>query len=109
MDWTALRTEFPVTRRWAFLDHAAVAPLSERARRALGEWAGDMADNGVVNEGQWLKRAGEVRRLAARLINADPSEIAFVKNTSEGIGFVAEGLAWKHGDNVILAAEEYPA
>jgi selenocysteine lyase/cysteine desulfurase len=109
MDWTALRTEFPVTRRWAFLDHAAVAPLSERARQALAVWAADMAENGVVNESQWLKRAGEVRRLAARLINADPSEIAFIKNTSEGIGFVAEGLDWKPGNNVVLAAEEYPA
>ncbi len=109
MDWNAIRTGFPVTRRWAFLDHAAVAPLSERARLALVDWAGDMTENGVVNEGRWLKRIEEVRRLFARLLNADAAEIAFVKNTSEGIGFVAEGLDWRPGDNVVLAAEEYPA
>ncbi len=109
MDWTVYRAEFPVARRWAFLDHAAVAPLSERARRALVEWADDMTENGVVNEGRWLKRVEEVRRLFARLLNADSSEIAFVKNTSEGIGFVAEGLDWQAGDNVVSAAEEYPA
>src|SRR4051812_21994838 len=109
MDWNAIRAEFPVTQRWAFLDHAAVAPLSERARRGLVEWAGDMAENGVVNEGRWLKRVEEVRRLFARLINADPGEIAFIKNTSEGLDFVAEGLPWQPGDNVVIAAEEYPA
>ena len=109
MDWASLRTEFPVTRRWAFLDHAAVTPLSERGRRALVEWADDMAENGVVNEPRWLRRIDEVRQLFGRLLNADPLDIAFVKNTSEGIGFVAEGLPWQAGDNVVTAAEEYPS
>src|SRR5689334_3742641 len=49
MDWTALREQFPVTRHWAFFDHAAVTPLSAPARRAMTEWAEDMADNGVTN------------------------------------------------------------
>jgi selenocysteine lyase/cysteine desulfurase len=109
MDWTSLRHEFPVTRRWAFFDHAAVAPPSERARRALAAWADDLAENGVVGEGRWLKQVEEVRRLAGRLLNADPLDVAFVKNTSEGIDFVAEGFPWRPGDNVVTAAEEYPS
>jgi selenocysteine lyase/cysteine desulfurase len=109
MDWEALRKEFPVTRRWAFFDHAAVAPLTLRAQQALGEWAADMAENGDVNEQRWGQRVEEVRRLAGRLLNADPLDIAFVKNTSEGVGIVAEGLPWEPGDNIVTAAEEYPA
>src|SRR5262245_55751986 len=109
MDWFALRDEMPVTRRWAFLDHAAVAPLSGRARRAMGEWAGDLAEHGVANEPRWLRRVEEVRGLAARLLNSDPLDVAFVKNTSEGIGIVAEGFPWRPGDNLVTAAEEYPA
>lgn len=109
MDWTALRSEFPVTHRWAFFDHAAVAPLTLRAQRALGEWAADLAENGLVNERQWVRRVEEVRGLAARLLNADPLDVAFVKNTSEGIGLVAEGFPWQAGDNVVIAEEEYPA
>jgi selenocysteine lyase/cysteine desulfurase len=109
MDWEKLRAEFPVTRRWAFFDHAAVAPISGRAQQALADWAADMAENGDVNERRWLDRTEEVRRLAGQLINADPLDIAFVKNTSEGIGIVAEGFPWNPGDNIITAAEEYPA
>jgi selenocysteine lyase/cysteine desulfurase len=109
MDWASLRHEFPVTRRWAFLDHAAVAPISERARRALVEWADDIAENGVVNEPRWLRRIDEVRKLFGRLLNSDPLDVAFIKNTSEGIGFVAEGMPWQPGDNVVTAAEEYPS
>jgi selenocysteine lyase/cysteine desulfurase len=109
MDWSALRAEFPVTRRWTFLDHAAVAPLSGRAQQAMLEWAADMADNGDVNEKRWMQRIEDVRGLAARLLHADPLDIAFIKNTSEGIGIVAEGFPWQPGDNVVTAREEYPA
>jgi selenocysteine lyase/cysteine desulfurase len=109
MDWPALREEFPVTRRWAFFDHAAVAPLTGRAQQALSQWAADLAENGDVYESQWVKRVEAVRLLAARLLNADPLDVAFVKNTSEGIGIVAEGFPWQPGDNVVTAAEEYPA
>jgi len=109
MDWTALRTEFPVTARWAYLDHAAVAAPSGRAHRILVEWADDTVANGVVPEPVWLRRVEASRAAAARLLDADPLDIAFVKNTSEGIDFVAEGFPWRAGDNVITAAEEYPS
>ncbi len=109
MDWTSLREQFPVTRRWAYFDHAAVAPLSAPAQRAVVEWAADMTDNGDIHESLWFRRVNEVRGLAGRLLNADPLDVAFVKNTSEGIGIVAEGFPWQPGDNVVTAAEEYPA
>ena len=109
MDWNALRAQFPVTRKWAFLDHAAVAPLSAPAQEAMAAWAADLTENGHVNESAWNERVEEVRRLAGRMLNADPLDIAFIKNTSEGIGIVAEGFPWKPGDNIVTAAEEYPA
>ena len=109
MDWTAFRNEFPVTRRWAFLDHAAVAPLPAVAVRELAAYATDLAQNGIASVGRWVNRAKEVRGLAARLLGTVPDEVAFIKNTSEGINFVAEGFPWRPGDNVVLAAEEYPS
>ncbi len=56
MDWDALRHEFPITKRWALFDHAAVAPLTGRTIVALHEYALDLADNGVVNDPRWRKR-----------------------------------------------------
>src|SRR5262245_29210900 len=104
-----LRHQMPVTRSWAFLDHAAVAPLSDPARLAMAAYSADLTENGDVNESRWTRRVEEVRGLLAQLLNADSGEIAFVKNTSEGIDFVAEGFPWKPGDNVVIAEEEYPA
>jgi selenocysteine lyase/cysteine desulfurase len=109
MDPTRFRDHFPVTRRWAFLDHAAVAPLSGPARDALVEWADDLVHNGVLSEPRWLRRLDEIRAQFARLLGADPLDVAFIKNTSEGVGIVAEGFPWRPGDNVVTSEEEYPA
>jgi selenocysteine lyase/cysteine desulfurase len=109
MDWQSLRTEFPITRRWAFFDHAAVAPISARAQQAMNEWAVDLTENGDVYHGSWRKRVEDVRVLCGRLLNCDPLDLAFIKNTSEGVGIVAEGYPWQRGDNVVTADEEYPA
>src|SRR5262245_35586086 len=109
MDWSSFRLQFPTTRRWAFMDHAAVAPLSQPAVDAAREYFDDLAVNGVVTFRRWERRVEDVRGLAARLLNADAADIAFVANTSTGIGLVAEGFPWKAGDNVVTAAEEYPS
>lgn len=110
MNLAAFRSQFPVTARWAFLDHAAVAPLPAPAMDALRYYADSLAHNGIAAVKEWLDRVAHVRKLAARLINA-PSidDVYFVPNTTHGITVIAEGLPWQPGDNVVLAAEEYPA
>jgi selenocysteine lyase/cysteine desulfurase len=99
----------PATGRWAFFDHAAVAPLTARAQQALIQWAGDVAGNGVASWSAWQARIEEARRRFGTLLNTDPLDIAFIPNTTAGLGLVAEGLTWWPGDNVVTAEEEYPS
>ncbi len=103
------RSEFPVTRAWTFLNHAAVAPLSQRARDRMLACADDFLLSGDVHEGDWYREIETARELAARLVHAHPSEIAFLKNTSEGLALVAEGYPWRRGDSVVMVAGEFPA
>jgi cysteine desulfurase/selenocysteine lyase len=58
---------------------------------------------------KWMSRVEETRRLFAELIHADPSEIAFVGNTSEGLSTIASGLKWRSGDVVIVPVPDFPA
>jgi cysteine desulfurase/selenocysteine lyase len=110
MDRAAFRSHFPVTDRWAFLDHAAVAPLPDVAVAALHEYAASLAANGIAAVRDWTHRLRAVRELARRLINAPSADdVFFVPSTTHGIGVVAEGFQWKAGDNVVLPADEYPA
>ncbi len=109
-DWAAFRSHFPVAKTWAFLDHAAVCPIPDTAVAALTEFGQRIAEHGIADILHWVKRCGEVRDLAARLVNApSPDDICFVPNTTTGIGLIAEGFPWRPGDNVVLAAEEYPS
>jgi selenocysteine lyase/cysteine desulfurase len=43
------------------------------------------------------------------MINAHRDEIAFIKNTSEGISVVARGIEWQWGDVIVTTGVEYPA
>lgn len=108
MNVHAAREEFPVTRNFNFQNHAAVAPLSRRAAAALSHYADVARDFGYLDE-SFPRHAAHVRSLAARLIGANPDEVTFCKNTSEGLSFVANGLQWSTGDNVVLANVEFPA
>jgi selenocysteine lyase/cysteine desulfurase len=103
------RDEFPVTRELIYLNHAAVAPLCRRAAGAMTNLANEACLYGSLHYDRWLAAYEGLRQAAARLINTSPSEIAIVKNTSEGISTVALGLDWKAGDRVIVFQEEFPA
>lgn len=106
---SSLRTLFPVTRRYVFLNHAAVAPVSTRVVVAMNEYLTSVLEAGGLHEDRWLRRVEEARRHAARLIGASPEEVAFLKNTTEGLLTVANGIRWQEGDNVIVPSCEFPA
>ena len=107
--WEAFRNQMPVARRLAYLDHAAVAPLSEPARSAITQWVGQATEQGDVCWPQWDQRCQQVRQLAASMIHADTNEIALIPNTTTGIGLVAEGFPWRDGDNMVTLANEFPS
>jgi cysteine desulfurase / selenocysteine lyase len=108
-DWMALRDDMPVARRWAYFDHAAVAPISATTRAAIDAWSRDASRDGVAAWGTWRKSVENTRRLAAELIGAKSREIALVRNTTEGLSIVAEGFPWEPGDNVVTFSSEFPS
>src|SRR5688572_6966462 len=105
----AYRHLFPVTENLVYLNHAAVGPLSRRSADAMKALADDALMYGSYHYDQWLDAYEGVRVASARLINAGKSEIAIVKNTSEGIAAIAAGLEWRPGDKVVAFREEFPA
>ena len=104
-----LRKEFPVKTTRIFFDHAKVSPLPRRVRDAVNAFTNDASENGTKNYKKWMEEVERVRGKFAWLINGDVDEVAFVKNTSEGISIVANGLDWNSGDNVVIPDIEFPA
>jgi cysteine desulfurase/selenocysteine lyase len=106
-DIAAIRNEFPVTKRMLYLDSAHQTPLASSVRAALL----DFYNEGHETAGPkpvWLRRAEVTRSRVANLFNAEPSEIAFTKNTSEGLNIAANAAPLKAGDNVLLIEGDHP-
>lgn len=102
------RREFPVAGDKVFLAHAGVCPLPRRVAQAIS----DCAQRGTTDDQEILvfpRRLDEGRQLAARLLNCRPEEIAFVGPTSLALSFVAAGLPFRRGDNVLIYHDDYPS
>ena len=107
--WQRYAHQFPVRERLVYLNHAAVAPLAKPVAEAMKWLADDAVEFGSLHYDRWMAAYDGLRTAAATMIGSDPSEIALVKNTSEGIATVAMGLDWKPGDRVVAFREEFPA
>ena len=107
--WEIYQDQFPVREHLIYLNHAGVTPLCRASADAMDHLAKDARDFGSFHYDDWLKVYAGLRRAAAKLVGADATDIALVKNTSEGIATVAIGIDWRPGDKVVAFEEEFPA
>jgi len=107
---STLNDEFPQIDGLRYLNHAAVAPWPRRATEAVAAFAQQNMTLGARDYPQWLAVETRLRARLTRMLNAPTSaDIALVKNTSEALSFVAFGLDWKPGDQIVISDEEFPS
>lgn len=105
------RAEFP----WAesgesiFLNHASTGPLPERTVRVLEHWAHLRANPARISHDLQFDSLAKARRLIARMIGAEESEIALATNTTYGLNLAAFSLPLRPGDVVLTPDGEFPA
>lgn len=104
-----LRALFPITQRAVYLNHAAVSPLPVPAIEAVESQLRDVHKNGSLNFRDWLGVKQSARVLLAQLLNARPEQVAFTRNTSDGLSTVANGMKWRSGDNIVTFKREFPS
>ncbi|PLX26304.1 MAG: aminotransferase, partial [Ignavibacteria bacterium] len=105
-----LRAEFPYLENgMIYLNHAASGPWSRFVERGVQRHLQGRTYGEVDIFADTIRIIGEARSMSARMIGADPSRIAFVLNTSEGLNVLASGLPWKSGDRVVLIDQEFPS
>ncbi len=102
--------EFPVLQHGLYANHAAISPWPLIASKAVAAFAMENAEIGAEKYSHWLLRETQLRKRLAGLINASSADdIALLKNTTEGICTVANGITWRKGDNLVLPADEFPS
>jgi len=105
---TEMRDLFPIARRYAYLDHAAIAPLATPVRSAMTVFL-DRQSEEPFELAHWERLRAQVRSRLGELVSVALERITFVKNTTAGLGLVAAGLDWRAGDNIVGVEGEFPA
>ena len=100
--------EFPVARQKVFLAHAGVCPLPRRVAEAMGRYLTQITGDDQ-EEALPASFFLETRALAARLLHSQAEEIALVGPTSLALSYIASGLSFNKGDNVLIYHDDYPA
>lgn len=104
-----IRALFPITENYAYLNSAAISAIPTTAGEAVGRQLVDVALHGSANYQAWVDTKDRCRAVLAQMMNVQSEQVAFVRNTSDGIASVANGLKWQAGDNIVSFEREFPS
>jgi selenocysteine lyase/cysteine desulfurase len=104
-----IRGLFPVTENYLYLNHAAITPYSSVVDQAIRTISNDLMLHGSFHWQSWMSKMAETHSLMAKLVGTKAENIAFMRNTSDGLSTIANGINWQSGDNIVSAEIEFPA
>lgn len=105
----AIRSQFPIFEKYVFLNAASLSPIPQTASVAITGVAQEIALSAYLGHEKWKTRVAETRKLAAGLVGGEEDEVAFIRNTSDGVSLVASGFPFAEGDEVVINDLEFPS
>lgn len=109
MNLEEIRQLFPITNEFIYLNHAGTGPMTTIAERAIDECINIYKKQAEFDIPLYFERIKNAREKVAEIIDANPEEIAFTHNTSEGIYIALINLPLTPGDKIIVMREVFPA
>ena len=107
-DWNQVRRQFPVLEKWVYLNSATFGPVPQCAVEAANRHWRHRDEQACSDFLDWFSDADRVRGKAARLIGAQPADIAFVPSAGAALSWLMQGIGWRPGDQVLTLAHEFP-
>lgn len=98
---------FPILTRWQYFNHAGVSPWPAKTVAAVNDFTQRFSFDCFQSK-NWFEELEALRGLLAKLIHAEPDEVALMRNTADAICAVSSGLQWERGDRIVSADIEYP-
>jgi cysteine desulfurase/selenocysteine lyase len=113
-----VRSEFPALRRQAdrlppvYLDSACMSLVPRRVLDAMQEYYRDYPGCAGRSLHRFAEAVGQryesSREAFSKFLHAEgPDSIVFVRNATEAINIVGQGLDWKAGDRVLISDQEH--
>jgi selenocysteine lyase/cysteine desulfurase len=106
----ALRAEFPVLGRLAYLNAGTDGPLPAKAvQAAAAELQRELQDGRTQAHSERCNELNDALRGAyARALSCDAADVALTTSTTEGIAQTIGGLELRPGDEILTSDEEHP-
>ncbi len=110
MDAQALRAQFPVLERVAYLNSGTDGPLPAVAVAAAREELADAERAGrlAAHFERRFALQDELRAAYARMLGAAADDVALTTSATDGLGRVLAGLALGAGDEIVTSDQEHP-
>ena len=103
--WTMVRDHFPLTRDRVYLNTGGLGAspyVSINALRTKIDELEIICETGHSEE-LWYS----IKANAGRIFGCNPEEIAYTRNTTEGVNIVCNGLPLKRNDEIITSTHEH--
>jgi selenocysteine lyase/cysteine desulfurase len=104
-----IRLQFPIFEKYVFLNAASLCPIPLATCSAIAGVAREIALSAYLGYENWKIRVAQTRKLAAELVGGCEDEVAFIRNTSDGVSLVASGYPFAEGDEVVINDLEFPS
>lgn len=110
MDWRKVYAAYPINARQVWLNNCGITPAGKHIVARMAAHFERMAQFGPgANDASPGQLLDDIRQKLAQLLCAEPSDIALVHNTAEGMTMVSLGLTLNPGDEILLLENEYPS
>ena len=105
----SLRASIPLLGEWTYLNTGTVGVMAEPVLNAHLANLSHFERGGHTAQDAAIQVYEVARTTLARLLSANPDDIAFNRNATDGINTVAAAFPLQPGDEVITSSEEHPA
>ncbi len=102
--WRLIRRSFPLTKDRIYFNTGGLGPSPYPVLEAVEDKRRELEQ--LSETGHALH--DRVRARIAGFIGAEKEEIAFTRNATEGMNFIARGIPLKQGDEVLMTTHEHP-
>ena len=103
--WSQVRQKFPLTRQRIYLNTAGLGPSPQAVIDAVHRKTMELEEISETGHTQEVWQG--IKERGARLFGCDPEELAYTRNTTEGVNIVCNGLPLGEGDEVITSTHEH--
>jgi selenocysteine lyase/cysteine desulfurase len=103
----AIRGEFPIFEHTTYLNSCSQGALSKRVRAAYEEYLAGWDEHGA-EWAHWVERAEAARAVFARLLRAEPAELAVTTSVTQGVSGIVSALDLRARPRIVISEYEFP-